>query len=196
MNSSLMIILVGISGAGKSTLRDYVLCKNEQIKKLIAITDRPPRMAEKNGIDKYFVSSGDFQQREYRGKLCLINKVYEYMYAFNKADFEGNGIYLGELYYKNLGEFLKYHPNTISIYIKPQEIDNALHGLYSRGSSQEEILVRKSKLLIEAEELDYMCNQGVFNYIFNNCFTERSRQKFCELIEKIIFKSKEIKYEH
>ncbi len=190
MNSSLMIILVGISGAGKSTLRDYVLNKNEKAKKLIAITDRLPRITESDGIDKFFVSPNVFQQLNHQGKLCLVNEIYGHMYAFRKKDFEGGCIYLGELHYESMDQFIKFHPNTISIYIKSQN-DDALRGLYSRGSSQEEISIRKSKQLSEAKELDYMCDQGAFDYVFNNSFIERSKQDFYGLVETIIHKSKE-----
>lgn len=190
MDSSLMIILVGTSGAGKSTLRDYVLHKNEKAKKLIAITDRLPRMTENDGIDKFFVRSDVFQQLNHRDELCLVNEIYGHMYAFRKKDFEDGGIYLGELHYRSLDEFMKFHPNTISIYIKSRN-DDALRGLYSRGSSQGEISIRKSKQLSEVKELDYMCEQGVFDYVFNNGFTERSKQDFYGLVETIIHKSKE-----
>lgn len=180
-----MIILVGTSGAGKSTLRDYVLHKDEKAKKLIAITDRLPRMTENDGIDKFFVSSNVFQQLNQQGELCLVNEIYGHMYAFRKRDFEDDGIYLGELHYGSLNEFIKFHPNTISIYIKSQN-NNILWGLYSRGSLQEEISIRKSKQLSEVKELDYMCDQGVFDYVFNNCFTEKSKQDFYRLVEAII----------
>lgn len=195
MDSSLMIILVGTSGAGKSTLRDYVLHKNEKVKKLIAITDRLPRMAESNGIDKFFVSSNVFQQLCHQDELCLVNQIYGHMYAFRKKDFEDGGIYLGELHYGSLDKFIKFHPNTISIYIRAKN-DDALRGLYSRGSSQEEISIRKSKQLSEVKELDGMCNQGAFDYVFDNSFTERSKQDFCRLVEIIIRKSKETKNEY
>lgn len=190
MDSSLMIILVGTSGAGKSTLRDYVLHKNEKAKKLIAITDRLPRMTESDGIDKFFVNSNVFQQLNHQGELCLVNEIYGHMYAFRKKDFEGGGIYLGELHYGSLDEFIKFHPNTISIYIKSQN-DDALRGLCSRGSSQEEISIRKSKQLSEVKELDHMCDQGIFDFVFNNDFTEGSKQDFYGLVETIIHKSEE-----
>ena len=190
MDSSLMIILVGTSGAGKSTLRDYVLHKNEKAKKLIAITDRLPRMTESDGIDKFFVSSNVFQRLNHQGELCLVNEIYGHMYAFRKKDFECGGIYLGELHYGSLDEFIEFHPNTISIYIKAQN-DDALRGLCSRGSSQEEISIRKSKQLSEVKELDHMCDQGVFDFVFNNDFTEGSKQDFYGLVETIIHKSEE-----
>lgn len=191
MDSPLMIILVGTSGAGKSTLRDYVLLKNEKAKKLIAITDRNPRMKERNGNDKFFVSTNVFQQLNHQGKLCLVNEIYGHMYAFRKQDFEGGGVYLGELHYGSLDKFMTFHPNTISIYIKSQEED-ALRGLYSRGSSQEEIFLRKNKQLLEIKELDHMRDQGAFDYVFNNDFTQKSKQDFYGLVETIIHKSKEM----
>ncbi len=186
MKFALMIILVGTSGAGKSTLGNYVLCKNEKIKKLIAITDRPPRMTERDGVDKFFVSPDIFQQLNQMGKLCLVNKIYEHMYAFRKKDFEGDGVYIGELHYERLKEFIEFYPSTISIYIK-SESNDAVRGLYFRGSSKEEISIRKSKQLAEIEELNYMCNQGKFDYIFHNKFKESDKQDFYRLIEKIIY---------
>lgn len=185
MTSSLMIILIGVSGAGKSTLRDYVIYENSKIKKLMAVTDRPPRTTELNGIDKFFVNSKEFQMRESNDELCLINRIYGYMYAFQKSDFENDGIYLGELHYKSLNEFLAFHPNTKSIYIKPQEIDKVLEGLYSRGSSKDEIRVRQNSMLSEVKELDDLCSQGLFDYTFVNCFTEKSKQDFCNLVDML-----------
>lgn len=185
MTSSLMIILIGISGAGKSTLRDFVIQKNTKIKKLIAVTDRPSRTTELNGIDKFFVNSSEFRVQENNGELCLINRIYGYMYAFKKSDFGDNGIYLGELHYKSLNEFLEFHPNTKSIYIRPQEISKVLEGLYSRGSSKDEIRVRETSLLSEIKELDYLCSEGLFDYTFVNCFTEKSKQDFYNLIDML-----------
>ncbi len=186
MTSSLMIILIGVSGAGKSTLRDYVLQKNTKIKKLIAVTNRPSRKTELNGIDKFFVNSNEFQEREYNGELCLINRIYGYMYAFRKSDFLDNGIYLGELHYKSLNEFLIFHPHTKSIYIKPQELNNILEGIRSRGSSQDEIRIREKSLLSEIRQIDYLCSQGFFDYTFVNYFTYKSKEDFCNLIDMII----------
>lgn len=180
-----MIILIGVSGAGKSTLRDYALQKDLSIKKLIAITDRPPRATEQDRIDKLFVDQDEFLRLESRGELCLINKVYEYMYAFRKKDFKNADIYLGEIYYKNLVDFIQFHPNTVSIYINTQSKD-ALKGLYVRGSSREEISIRKRTLLLEEDELNKMCNQGKFDYVFYNDFTEQSKMDFYKLIESII----------
>lgn len=186
MAASFMIILIGVSGSGKSTLRDYALRRNSKIKKLIAVTDRPPRTTELNGVDKYFVKSSEFREREYTGQLCMINRIYGHMYAFRKSDFEDNSIYLGELHYKSLGEFIKFHPNTRSIYIKPQKINKVLDGLRLRGSSQEEIYVRESSLTSEISELDYLCSQGLFDYTFVNCFTDKSKLDFCNLINMLL----------
>lgn len=110
------------------------------------------------------------------------------MYAFQKSEFENSGIYLGELHYKSLNEFLAFHPNTKSIYIKPQKIDKVLEGLYSRGSSKDEIRIRQNSMLSEIRELDDLCSQGLFDYTFVNCFTEKSKQDFCNLVDMLISK--------
>ena len=71
-----------------------------------------------------------------------------------------------------------------------------MRGLYSRGSSQKEISIRKSKQLAEVKELDHMYDRGMFDYVFNNGFTEKSKQDFWALVDTIILKIEGILNEH
>lgn len=41
-------------------------------------------MIERDGIDKYFVSSDVFQQLNTQAELRLVNEIYGHMYAFRK----------------------------------------------------------------------------------------------------------------
>ena len=64
------------------------------------------------------------------------------------------------------------------------------HGIMSlfkaKGSSKDEIRVRQNSMLSEVKELDDLCSQGLFDYTFVNCFTEKSKQDFCNLVDMLI----------
>ena len=190
MEISLIILLIGTSGAGKSTLRDYVVNNSKHMKKLLAVTDRPLRKHETNGVDKCFVSSKDFKKLNDLGELCFVNEVYGHMYGFKRENFLNGEQYLGELYYKNLESFLSFHRNTITIYVKPSKIENAVAGLYSRGSESKEILIRKKEILKEMEELDNLSLQQKFNYTFINEYTDNSKLEFMKIVSEMINKRK------
>lgn len=187
MGISFMIMLVGISGAGKSTLRDYALGKNPTLKKLIAVTDRPQRLTEQNGIDKFFVTSEEFETKHRMGELCLVNMVYNKMYAFQTSDFSVGDVFLGEIYYQNIQDFKEFHPNSVFIYVKPIDILLAARGVFSRGDSEEAAQMRKSKLFMEAHQIDVLLGHGYFDYTFFNNYTEESLLNFNKLIQKILF---------
>ena len=61
-NKSFIIVLIGVSGSGKSTLRKYAKENIDNIKNLIAVTNRMARPNEQNGVDKFFFSNDEFNK--------------------------------------------------------------------------------------------------------------------------------------
>lgn len=57
-----MIVLVGASASGKSTLQTKMIENNDNLKKIVTYTTRPPRANEKDGIDYHFVSDEKFNE--------------------------------------------------------------------------------------------------------------------------------------
>ncbi len=88
MNSTFLVVIIGLSGCGKSYMIDYVLKNaNVRIKKVIAVTTRPPRKCEKDGVDKFFRTEKIFEEERSRNQYCFVNEVYDYKYAFYRRDF-------------------------------------------------------------------------------------------------------------
>ena len=58
----LLLVLSSPSGAGKSTLSRRLLQRDNNIAMSISTTTRPPRPAEKNGVDYNFVTIEDFKK--------------------------------------------------------------------------------------------------------------------------------------
>ena len=58
-----LIIITAPSGAGKTSITRYLLKKFPQLAFSVSATTRPRWDYEKDGIDYYFVSTEDFQQK-------------------------------------------------------------------------------------------------------------------------------------
>jgi guanylate kinase len=125
LRNSFFIVLYGVSGAGKSTLRDEAIKSLPKLKKLIAVTTRPPRQGEIEGVDKYFLTEDEFFDRNSNGELCLANKVYEHMYAFRLNDFKSGDVYICELYHRDYNAFRETGAINVNIYIKPYFLQKA-----------------------------------------------------------------------
>jgi len=187
MHLSFMIILIGVSGAGKSALGSFVLRSDKfKLNRLIAVTNRPDRFNEKNGVDKIFLSSVDFHKFKNNGSLCMVNKRYGYSYAFFTENFKDGKTYIGEFYYKDYPSLIDYHSNCVNIYVRPETIEQAINGILSRGASMEENKVRIAKIKEEHEDLEALNSHHFFDYTFINKYDKKSMNKFFRLIKSVL----------
>lgn len=75
-----LIIITAPSGAGKSSIAHYLLNKYPALAFSVSAATRAPRGNEKNGVDYYFMSVEDFQQKIEEGKFLEWEMVYEGKY--------------------------------------------------------------------------------------------------------------------
>ena len=186
MTSSSTIILVGVSGCGKSTLCESALHKYPFIKKLIAVTTRPSRQNEIDGIDKYFVTQKEFDVQYSSNFLCLSYEAYGYHYAFRKNDFLTGDTYISELNYRNHEDFINYCLNVNTIYIQPCEIELAVLGIKNRDVFGNEASSRIDQINDDWMALDNLYLEGRFNYQFINYYDNDSKIRFDNLIRTIL----------
>ena len=158
MKKGLIITLSGISGAGKSHFIKSIIDRFDSFEKLKAVTTREKRSDEINGVDKNFLTLEEFNKKNNEGQMCVVNNVFGNMYGYYKSDIDKtkNGTNLiTELYYKEVGKFKKEHPNTISVYILPNDIGKTINELKSRNTSYEELNKRLNDI---KKELDFFNN--------------------------------------
>lgn len=187
MNRAFLIVIIGLSGCGKSHMIDYVLrSPNVNIKKMVAVTTRPPRKYEKDGVDKFFRTQKTFDEESRKNQYCFVNEVYGHKYAFYRRDFLSACNYMCELYYENYKELKAIYENCKSIYVRPHDIEILETKLLARGSSEEEVTKRLQTLQKENYELEKLAKENYFDYIFTNDFSAGSDQGFRSLIESIL----------
>ena len=188
MYRSIVIVLLGLSGAGKSHLVSLVSQNNNyNINRLIAVTTRPKRPNEIDGVDKFFISEKQFRIKQKDGSFLFDDLVYGAHYAYNSLDFYSGDTYICELYWRKYLDF-KYTlgKNCISVYIKPLNTCSLEKALIQRESDFEKSKVRIHHHNKDEAELSELEHQEVFDYIFVNDYIQESDIRFQLLIDKII----------
>jgi guanylate kinase len=173
-----IIVITAPSGAGKTSITKYLLQQYPFLKFSISAATRQPREQEKNGIDYYFISVQEFQQRIENNDFVEWEMVYEGKY-YGTLKRELDRIW-NEAAYPILDIDVKgaihvqqqYPTQTLSIFIQPPSVDELKKRLQSRGTETEEsINTRVSKaayemsfakhfnLIVVNDNLEYACQK-------------------------------------
>lgn len=72
-----LIIFSAPSGSGKSTIINYLLTKNLNLAFSISATSRPPRGAERNGVEYFFLTPEEFRSRIANDEFLEYEEVYQ-----------------------------------------------------------------------------------------------------------------------
>ena len=160
-----LVIISAPSGAGKSTIVRHLLGSKLNLEFSVSATTRPPRGAEKNGREYYFLSVDDFRKRIENEDFVEWEEVYrDQLYGTLKSEIDriwaaGNNVLFdvdvkGGINLKNI-----FKHEAISIFIMPPSIGELEKRLLKRGTdSQEKIKMRVEKAAEEMKLADMFDN--------------------------------------
>ncbi|WP_207492055.1 guanylate kinase [Aridibaculum aurantiacum] len=178
-----IIVITAPSGAGKTSITRYLLQKYDQLAFSISAATRLPRGKEKNGVDYYFMTVEEFQERIHRNEFMEWEMVYEgKYYGTLKTEMErlwsqGKAVIL-DIDVKGAIHIQKQYPeNTISLFIEPPSIDELRNRLEGRGVDDEETI--KTRLNKASYELS-------FKHSFDRVITNHNLETACKEAEEII----------
>ena len=194
MGKGLIITLSGISGAGKSHFIENIVARFDNFEKLKAVTTREKRKDEIEGVDKFFLQLEEFERKDSNGEICVVNNVFGNMYGCYKNDLdktEQGTCLVTELYYKEVENFKKEYPNTISVYILPEDISKTIEELKARNTGYEELSKRIADI---KKEIGFFkdSSSSTFDIIVTNNYDKNSIEKF---INQVLLKINEISRE-
>ncbi len=184
MKEGTIITLSGVSGAGKSHFIKSLLSRFEDFDKLKAVTTRKIRTGEVDGVDKYFLNLDEFNKKYENNELCVVNNVFGNMYAYLNSDInktkEGKNL-VTELYYEEVDNFKKEHPNTISVYVLPSDISKTIDQLKDRNTTVEEFEKRLSDI---KTELGFFSDNKhhTFDIVISNNYDQESVERFINAV--------------
>lgn len=181
-----MIVIVAPSGSGKTTIAKKMLADFPDVQFSVSVTTRKPRDTEKNGVDYFFLSGEEFDEKvENEGFLewetysgnrygtlrSEVDKLMESGY-FPLLDLEVKGA----LNVKN-----SYGSDCVSIFIQPPSLDELKRRLIKRGSETEESLAMRLKRA--EQDLPFAKH---FDYVIINDDLETAYKQVKTIIQSFI----------
>jgi len=173
-----IIVITAPSGAGKTSITKHLLKTFPQLAFSISSATRPPRSYETNGVDYYFISPDDFEQKIQRKEFAEWEMVYDgKYYGTLKSELEriwNNGqVPLLDIDIKGAIHFQRQYPKSLlTIFIEPPSIDELERRLKSRGTeSTESLQARINKAAYELSFKDHF-NKKIINDSFERACKE------------------------
>lgn len=143
---SKIIIFSAPSGSGKSTIINYLMQQGLNLHFSVSATSRPPRGAEQNGVEYYFLTPEDFKQRIAQGEFLEYEEVYkDRFYGTLKSQVDAQ-LAKGENVVCDVdvlgGQNIKKHygQRAMSIFIQPPSIEVLRQRLEGRGTDSPEVI--------------------------------------------------------
>ena len=178
-----IIVITAPSGAGKTSITKYLLKTFPRLAFSISATTRSPRSYETDGVDYYFLSLEDFEQKIQRKEFAEWEMVYEgKYYGTLKSELQriwnNNQVPLLDIDIKGAIHVQRQYPECLlTMFIEPPSIEELKRRLESRGTeSAESLQARVNKASYELSFKDH----------FNKKIINDSFEKACEEAEDTV----------
>lgn len=182
----MLLALVGITGIGKSYFTQ-ILEKELNFKRVHTIRTRKMRVGEVNGKTGYFMSEEELENLKKQGKIAYDFKVFDGTYGYLKDEIFSQDNYVFEMHYTTIYDWKKVAPNVVTIYLLPNDINEAIQKTKERNLSPEKEQERIEELKEHYNKFIKDKNlQKQFDYIVYNNYDEESKEKVVTLVKGIM----------
>jgi guanylate kinase len=142
-----LVVVSGPSGVGKSTVVDRILRHVAGFVPSVSVTTRPPRGAEKDGVDYFFVTREVFERRRDAGEFLEWAEVHGNLYA-TPAPFITRSLAAGvsvilEIDIQGGMNVKERFPEAVLIFLLPPGFEALKERLKGRATDDEAVIRRR-----------------------------------------------------
>lgn len=184
VKKGLLIILSGPSGVGKGTVRQE-LFKDESLNLAysISMTTRKPRPTEQDGIDYFFVSEEEFQEKIEKSELLECAKFVGNYYGtpkfyVEKLLNEGKNVVL-EIEVQGALQVMASCPQALTIFLVPPSFEELERRIRGRRTEAEEVV--KERLDKARKEI---ATKDEYKYVVENDDVLAAKEQIAKIIKE------------
>jgi guanylate kinase len=163
----LIIVISGTSGIGKDAVIKGLKEKDPSLHFVVTATSRSPRAGEVNGVDYFFYSREEFEQRIARGEFIEHAMVYQDYKGIPRPQVEealkcGKDVVF-RVDVQGAATIRKLYPEAVLVFLVPNTTEEWFDRLCDRGSETPDSLrIRVDTAIREVAQID------IFDYVVLN----------------------------
>ncbi|WP_346704079.1 guanylate kinase [uncultured Agathobaculum sp.] len=183
MRKGTLYVFTGPSGAGKGTLLSRLQEQDDRLFYSISATTRAPRPGETDGVQYYFLSKAEFEekiaQHAFLEYACYVENYYGTLEApVNEKLEQGFDVVL-EIEVQGAMQVHEKRPDAVMVFIAPPSFEELAARLRGRGTEDEEKVLKR--LETAKEELK---QQDRFDYVIVNDELDRAVEELRDILAK------------
>jgi guanylate kinase len=175
-------VIAGPSGVGKGTIVRRLVQRLPRLRVSVSATTRPPRPAERDGVDYRFVSDEEFSRLIADGELLEWAEVFGHRYGtpaapVREALARGENVVL-EIDVQGAFQVRERDPSAVLVLIEPPSMAELERRLRERGTEDE---ARLAERLATAER--ELAERAAFDHVIVNDELERAVDRLVAIIQ-------------
>ena len=146
----LLVVISSPSGGGKTTVYRAILARHSEYKYSVSATTRPPRPNEQHGVDYFFLSDEEFDQKLANGEFVEWAWVHGHRYGTLKKFVEealaNDEVLIFDLDVQGAAAIKSAYPhNAVLIFLLPPSREELKQRLLRRGTDAPEEIEQRLK---------------------------------------------------
>ncbi len=183
VNRGKLYVVSAPSGAGKTTLIKEVLSRFKTLSYSVSHTTRAPRKKEQQGIDYYFITQEEFQEKINQNYWLEWAEVHGNYYGtsknFIKTSLDQGKSLILDIDVQGTCEIIKSGLEMVTIFIMPPSIEILSQRLENRGSDSKKVIDKR----IENAKIEIAKN-NMYQYIVLNDDLDKAREELCLIFKE------------
>jgi len=188
---NLIIIVSAPSGVGKTTVIQYLMKQRDNLALSISATTRAPRHGEKHGVDYYFLSTEEFEEKIRNNEFVEYARVHDDLYGTLYSEIHrhlnSEKDLILELDIQGMRSIKNKFPKAVTIFMLPPSLKEMEFRLKNRGTESEEKIQKRLRRAFEEMKV-----RSEFDYTIVNYEVEQSAKDLNAIIHAEHLKSSRI----